>query len=282
MSKSAALQTIIELVGVAVNHNSVYAGDNKTTFYSAGQGEPVILLHGNPSHGLFWYPVIGPLSNKFKVIAPDVVGYGESDKPSAPYDSHFYCSWLNEFMDAIGLKKASIVGHSQGGAIAIHFALDYQERVEKLVIVDSGGLGPLESTGVLINLILYSLFPSRKAALRLGRYSFHSFTGIIGWEAVTEYSVEVLRLPGSRRAPLRSGNIGGRITSEQLGNIVQDTLLIWGEQDLYFSVSQAEDAHEAIPGSQLQIIPSAGHVPFYDQREEFNSILISFLRSGPN
>ena len=277
MSKSAALQTMIELVDVAVNHNSVYAGDIKTTFYSAGQGEPVILLHGNPSFGLFWYPVIGPLSTRFRVIAPDVVGYGESDKPSAPYDSHFYCSWLNEFMDALGLEKASLVGHSQGGAIAIHFALDYQDRVDKLAIVDSGGLGPLESPRVLFALILYYLFPSRKAALRLGRYSFHSSTEIIGREAVREYGVEVLRLPGSRRAPFRSGKIGGRITSEQLGNIIQDTLLIWGEQDIYFSVLQAEDAHKAIPRSQLQIISSAGHVPFYDQREKFNNILIGFL-----
>ena len=99
---------------------------------------------------------------------------------------------------------------------------------------------------------------------------------------MTEYGVEVLRLPGSKRAPLRSGKVGGRITSEQLGNIAQDTLLIWGEQDIYFSVSQAEDAHKAIPRSQLQIIPNAGHVPFYDQREEFNNILISFIRSEPN
>ena len=282
MIKNAALQTIIELVGVAVNRNSVYAGDIKTTFNSTGQGDPVILLHGNPSYGLFWYPVIGPLSNKFRVIAPDVVGYGESDKPSAPYDKHFYCAWLNEFMDALGLNKASIVGHSQGGAIAIHFALDYQERVEKLVIVDSGGLGPLESTGVLFNMILYVLFPSRKAALRFGRYAFHSSTGRIGREEVMEYGVEVLRLPGSRRAPLRSWKIASLITSEQLANIVQDTLLIWGEQDIFFSASQAEEAHKAIPRSQLQIIPSAGHVPFYDQREDFNNILINFLRSEPN
>ncbi len=280
MIKTAALQKIIELVGVSVNHNSLYAGDIKTTFNSTGQGDPVILLHGNPSYGLFWYPVIGPLSNKFRVIAPDVVGYGESDKPSAPYDKHFYCSWLNEFMDALGLNKASIVGHSQGGAIAIHFALDYQDRVDKLVIVDSGGLGVLESTGVLVALILYVLFPSRKAALRLGRYSFQGSTEISGRESWTDYGIEVLKLPGSRRAPLRSWKIGGRITSEQLGNIVQDTLLIWGEQDKYFSVSQAEAAHKSIPDSKLHIISNSGHVPFYDQPEEFNNLLINFLSSG--
>lgn len=277
MNKTTALQSIIDLVGVAVNRDSVYAGDIKTIFNSTGQGEPVILLHGNPAHGLFWYPVIGPLSNKFRVIAPDVVGYGESYKPSAPYDKHFYCSWLSEFMDTLGLKRASIVGHSQGGAIAIHFALDYQDRVDKLVIVDSGGLGDLESTGVLAALFLYVLFPSRKSALRLGRYSFEGTREISDREFLTDYGIEVLRLPGSRRAPLRSWKMAGRITAEQLGNIEQNTLLIWGEQDTYFSVSQAEEAHKVIPRSQLIIIPNAGHVPFYDQREVFNTTLISFL-----
>lgn len=281
MSRSAALQSLIELVGVPVNHSSVYAGNIKTKFLSAGQGKPVILLHGNPSYGIFWYPVIGQLSSQFKVIAPDIVGYGESDKPSALYDSHYYCSWLNDFMDALGLKRASVVGHSQGGAIAIHYALGYQEKVDKLVIVDSGGLGVLESTGVLIALILYVLFPSREAALRLGRYTFHKSEGLLLSETAVEYGVEVIRMPGSRRAPLRSWKIGGRITSEQLGNIVQETLLIWGEQDTYFTVSQAEGAHKAIPKSQLHIISSAGHVPFYDQREEFNNILARFLISDP-
>jgi pimeloyl-ACP methyl ester carboxylesterase len=125
------------------------------------------------------------------------------------------------------------------------------------------------------------LFPSREAALRLGRYSFHKSEGLLLSEAVVEYGVEVLRMPGARRAPLRAGKIASRIASNQLGNIVQDTLLIWGEQDNYFSVSQAEGAHKAIPKSQLHIISSAGHVPFYDQREEFNNILARFLISDP-
>ena len=279
MSRSAALQSLIELVGVPVNHSSVYAGNIKTKFLSAGQGKPVILLHGNPSYGIFWYPVIGQLSSQFKVIAPDIVGYGESDKPPASYDSHYYCSWLSDLMDALDLQKANIVGHSQGGAIALHYALDYPERVEKLVIVDSGGLGRLESVGVMFALIWYVLCPSRKASLRIWKYSLHKSEKSIGLKALREYGVEVSRMPGARRAPLLGGKVGSRIPPEQLGNISQETLLIWGEQDNYYSVSQAEDAHKSIPGSQIRIISNSGHNPFYDQPKEFNNVLMKFLLS---
>jgi pimeloyl-ACP methyl ester carboxylesterase len=279
MNRSVDLHRLIELVGVPIHHDSVNAETIKTTYLSAGQGDPVILLHGNISYGINWYPVIGPLSSRFRVIAPDIVGYGESDKPPASYDSHYYCSWLSDLMDALDLQKANIVGHSQGGAIALHYALDYPERVEKLVIVDSGGLGRLESVGVMFALIWYVLCPSRKTSLRIWKYSLHKSEKSIGLKALREYGVEVSRMPGARRAPLLGGKVGSRIPPEQLGNISQETLLIWGEQDNYYSVSQAEDAHKSIPGSQIRIISNSGHNPFYDQPKEFNNVLMRFLLS---
>lgn len=279
MNRIAALQRLIELIGVPVHHKSVNAGTIKTKYLSAGQGDPVILLHGNISYGISWFPVIGPLSSRYRVIAPDVVGYGESDKPPASYDDSYYCSWLSDFMDALGLQRAHIVGHSQGGAIALHYALDYPERVEKLVIVNSGGLGRLESIGVFFALFWYVLFPSHKAYLRIGKYSVHESEKSIELEALRGYGVEASRMPGARRAPLLSGKVGSRIPPEQLSSISQETFLIWGEQDKYFSVSQAEDAHKSIPGSQIRIINNSGHVPFYDQPVEFNNVLMRFLLS---
>ena len=280
MNRIADLQRLIELVRVPIHHDSVNAGTIKTTYLSAGQGDPVILLHGNISYGISWFPVIGPLSSRFRVIAPDVVGYGESDKHPASYDDHYYCSWLSDLMDALGLQRAHIVGHSQGGAIALHYALDYPERVEKLVIVNSWGLGRLESIGVFFALIWYVLFPSHKAFLRIGKYSVqkkHKKTIVL--EALRGYGVEVSRTPGARRAPLLAGKVGSRIPPEQLSSISQETLLIWGEQDNYFSVSQAEDAHKSIPRSQIYIISNSGHIPFYDQPEEFNNVIMRFLLS---
>ena len=279
MHRIADLQRLIELVGVPIHHDSVYAGTIKTSYLSTDQGDPVILIHGNISCGINWYPVIGPLSSRFRVIAPDIVGYGESDKPPAPYDNHYYCSWLSDLMDALGLQKASLVGHSQGGAIALHYALDYPERVEKLAIVDSAGLVRLESIGGLFALIWYILCPSRKAILRIGKYMLYKSEKPIGLGALREYCIEVSRIPGARRAPLLSNKLGILIPQEQLGNISQETLLIWGEQDNFYSVSQAEDAHKSIPGSRIRIISNSGHIPFYDQPKEFNNVLMRFLLS---
>lgn len=279
MSRFDSFQQLIELAGVPIHQDSVNAGTVKTTYLSAGQGQPVILLHGNISYGINWYPVIGPLSSRFMVIAPDIVGYGESDKPPAPYDSHYYCSWLSDLMDTLGLQKANIVGHSQGGAIALHYALDYPERVEKLAIVDSAGLVRLESIGGFFAMIWYILCPSRKASLRIGKYMLYKSEKSIGLEVLREYCIEVSRMPGARRAPLLSNKLGSLIPPEQLGNISQETLLIWGEQDNFYSVSQAEDAHKSIPDSKLHIIANSGHVPFYDQPEEFNNLLNKFLSS---
>lgn len=280
MDRIAALHRLIELVGVPVHQESINAGTIKTKYLSAGQGDPVILLHGNVSYGIFWFPVIGPLSSRCRVIAPDIVGYGESDKPPASYDDRYFCSWLSDFMDALGLQRAHIVGHSQGGAIALHYALDYPERVEKLVIVNSGGLGRLESIGVLFALNWYVLFPSRKAGLRIGKYSFHKSE-----KSDRVRSTKRIWCRGFKNARSKASSftrwkkMGSRILPEQLSRISQETLLIWGEQDKYFSISQAEDAHKSIPGSQISIISNSGHVPFVDQPEEFNNILMMFLLS---
>jgi 2-hydroxymuconate-semialdehyde hydrolase len=230
-------------------------------------------------NGISWFPVIGSLSARFMVIAPDVVGYGESDKPPAPYDSHYYCSWLSDLMDALGLQKANVVGHSQGGAIALHYALDYPERLDKLAIVDSAGLGRLESVGGLFAMIWYILCPSQKASLRISKYMLYNSEKSIGLEALREYCIEVSRLPGARRAALLSNRLGSLIPPEQLGYISQETILIWGDQDNFYSVSQAKDAHKSVPECQIRIISNSGHVPFHDQPEEFNNVLMRFLLS---
>jgi len=280
MNRISDLQRIIELVGVPIIQDSIKTGTVKTTYLSAGQGDPVILLHGNIMNGISWFPVIGPLSSRFMVIAPDIVGYGESDKPPAPYDSHYYCSWLSDFMDALGLQKANVVGHSQGGAIALRYALDYPERLEKLAIVDSAGLVSLESLGGLFAMIWYILCPSQKASIRISKYMLHNHEESIGLEALRKYCIEVSRMPGARRAALLSNKLGSLISPEQLGIISHETILIWGDQDNFYSVSQAKDAHKSVPRCQIRIISNSGHIPFFDQPKEFNNVLLRFLLSN--
>ncbi|WP_417887530.1 alpha/beta fold hydrolase [Zunongwangia sp.] len=108
----------------------------------AGNGYPVILLHGTGAGSVTWYPSISILSKYFQVIAPDIVGYGESDKPNnVPYNRPYFAKWLKGFMEKLKISKANLVGFSQGGAIALQFVMDNPNMVNKLVLVNAAGLG---------------------------------------------------------------------------------------------------------------------------------------------
>ena len=277
MRRMTVLQSLIGRIGVPVEQGTASAGTVKTGYLTAGSGPPVLLLHGDGAAAIYWYPVIGPLSSYFRVIAPDIVGYGESDKPSAPYDRPCFSAWLGDFLDALGLQKTSLVGHSLGGAIALQFTLDHPAQVDRLVLVDSAALGKVVSFGVLLAALWSNMFPSRAARLRLRRYAVHNPENID--EALGEYGIEIRRMPGGARAFWQGrGRAGARIPAEQLGQITQETLIIWGEEDRFFPVAQAETAQKAMSRAQLHIIPKAGHLPYFDQPQAFNDVLVRFLK----
>jgi 4,5:9,10-diseco-3-hydroxy-5,9,17-trioxoandrosta-1(10),2-diene-4-oate hydrolase len=253
----------------------VYAGTINTVYLAAGSGQPVVLLHGALAAGITWYPVIGPLAAHFGVIAPDIVGYGQSDKPPGRYDRAYYCAWLADFLDALGVEKAHLVGHSQGGAIGLQFALDHPARVDRLVLVDSAGLGNGVPLGVILAMLCYNLFPSPATGLWLSRYAVRSPRSID--PALGEYMIQVTRASGGRRSLLRS-RTHTRFGARKLGQITQQTLIIWGRDDRFVPVAQAGAAAEAMPHAELHVIPEAGHVPFFDQPQAFNDALIRFLK----
>jgi 2-hydroxymuconate-semialdehyde hydrolase len=275
LDKTAALQHLINAVGVPVERQTVSAGTIQTAYLIAGSGEPVLLLHGASAAGITWYPVIGPLSAHFCVIAPDIVGHGESDKPSAPYDRPYYRAWLADFLDVLGVQKAHFIGHSLGGAIALQFALDHPARVDRLVLVDSAALGDGVPLSVVLAMLFYNLFPSRATGLWLTRYAVHSVHSID--PALGDYMNQLTKEPGGRRTLLR-GRAHPRIPPQQLGRIAQQTLIIWGEEDRFIAVENAEAAVKAMPHARLHVLPKAGHTPFFDQPQQFNDVLLRFLK----
>src|SRR3954464_15638033 len=105
-------------MGVSVEEGEVIIDSIKTAYLSAGSGDCVLCLHGAGAGAVTWYPAINAISNSFHVLAPAIVGYGESDKPKAPYDRPYFSKWLNGFLMALKISRAHIVGLSQGGAIA--------------------------------------------------------------------------------------------------------------------------------------------------------------------
>jgi 2-hydroxymuconate-semialdehyde hydrolase len=275
LDKTAALQHLINAIGAPVDQETVSAARLQTAYLTAGSGEPVLLLHGASSVGITWYPVIGPLSGHFCVIAPDIIGYGESDKPSAPYDLSYYCAWLAGFLDALGVQRAHVVGHSQGGAIALQFVLDHPARVDRLVLVDSAALGGGAPLRVVFAMLCYSLFPSPTTGLWLTRYLVHNVQSID--PALGDYMNQVTEVPGGWRTLLKTRTHSG-IPPQQLGKIAQQTLIIWGEDDRLFGLDHAKAAARAMPHARLHVLPQAGHAAFFDQPQQFNDMLLDFLR----
>ena len=262
--------------GILVERETTFAGTIKTSYLRTGYGSPVIFLHGGGAGAVAWYHVIKDLSKFIFAIAPDLVGYGESDKPYASYDRHFFSQWLKDFTDTLGLETCVLVGHSLGGAIALQFALDHPERVRRLVLVCSAGLGlSLPFVPLLKGLLLYS-FPSKMTSRYLHAGLVYRPENLD--EEFIEYAKEVCQKPGGKRAFWRGcGRAVFPIRFGELRKIVQPTRLIWGAEDRVFPLSHARRAIRMIPNAHLHVIPQAAHIPFFDQPKVFHNVLLKSL-----
>ncbi len=283
MERTRVLEKLIKRIGVPVEQRVVDAGSIKTNCFVAGNSKPVLLLHGAGKGAIQWYPVIGSLSAHFLVIAPDIVGYGESDKPSASYDRPFFATWLRDFVNALGLKRFSLVGTSQGGAIALQFALDRPEQVDRLVLVNSAGLSEISQkvpASLKLRMMWQELFPSQTSSHWILK-NYALFDGGEIDPAILEledYGREVIRMRGGRRAFWQGrGRAVAAISQEQLMQIPHRTLLIWGKEDRTFPLSSAQEAAQVMPNAQLQIVSKARHSCFLEQPNEFNRVLLQFL-----
>lgn len=271
-------QALIDKIDALVTQSEVMAGSVRTAYLSAGSGYPVICLHGAGAGAVTWYPSIGPMSKSYHVIVPDIVGYGESDKPDATYDRPYFSRWLKDFLLSLNIPKAHIVGLSQGGAIALRFSLDNPEMVEKLVLVDSGGLGAKPPISSLMGMLWLNNFPSAMANRFYSRYILCNPDNRDPLHP--KYSIEVIKSKGGKNA-FRQGR-GAAISPmsvDLLRRIQNDTLIIWGEDDQLFSIKYGEAATKLIPTSIFCRIPNAGHLPLMDQPDIFNKVVFDFLGS---
>jgi pimeloyl-ACP methyl ester carboxylesterase len=237
---------------------------------------------------------VTPLAEQFTVIAPDLLGQGESAKPRAEYSLGAHVDTLCDLLDALGHERATFVGQSLGGGVVMQMAYRFPERCERLVLVDSGGLGQ-EVNGILRLLALPAaefMFPlvcspplraaARRVATWLGRAGVRSTPS----REEMWHSYESLADAEGRRAFFRSLrdviDWRGQAVSalDRLHHAAKiPTLIIWGAQDPIIPVSHARAAHEAIPGSRLVIFEGVGHYPHCEAPERFVETLVDFMAS---
>jgi pimeloyl-ACP methyl ester carboxylesterase len=287
MSSDGSRWALMEL------RTTIIDGDG-VAYRLAGKGPLLLLVHGMAGSAETWRHVMPALAERFTVLAPDLLGQGQSDKPRGEYSLGAHANTLRDLMDALGYERATLVGQSLGGGVAMQFAYQFPERCERLVLVDSGGLGR-EVTFYLRMLTVpgfESVFPlfcapwlrdaGNRVATWLGR------AGVRSSPAREEIwrSYASLADARSRLAFFRSLrdviDFSGQAVSalRRLYRAAQlPTLIVWGARDPFIPVSHAVTAHDAIPGSRLEIFDNVGHYPHCEAPERFVEVLVDFIAS---
>lgn len=257
---------------------------------------PVLLLHGGgyDSASLSYKPSIGPISQHHRVFAPDWPGYGESDKPKIRYSTEYYVEFLGHLMDALGLERPSLVGISMGGAISLGFSLRWPQRVEKLVLVDSHGLGKEVPWRVmsyivvrlpLLNKVVWALLGRSRRMIRWSLQTVFYDPQAVPRSLVDEV-YQLTKKPGVgqawrswQRNEIRWSGLHTNFV-DKLHTLTIPTLILHGAEDRYVPVSWAQRAHTLIKDSELHIFPQCGHWLTREKPTEFNRVVLEFLARG--
>jgi pimeloyl-ACP methyl ester carboxylesterase len=262
------------------------------TYRRLGTGPTVVLVHGITSSSRTWSTVMPALAEHYDVIAPDLLGHGMSAKPRGDYSLGAYASGIRDLLVALELPSATIVGHSLGGGIAMQFAYQFPERMERLVLVDSGGLGrevnvalraaTLPGAEFVLPLLCAPVI--RDATSAVGSF-LHGF-GLRPSADVAGISEGFASLSAddARRAFLHTARSviepsGQRVDARDRLYLADGipSLIVWGENDHIIPVAHGIAAHELMPNSRLELFPAAGHFPFNDDPHRFVRVLRAFM-----
>jgi pimeloyl-ACP methyl ester carboxylesterase len=252
----------------------------------------LVLVHGIAGSSQTWEAVMPALAADHVVIAPDMLGHGESAKPRGDYSLGAYASGLRDLLAVLGHDRATVVGHSLGGGIAMVFAYQFPERTERMVLVSAGGLGPEVSIALRAaslpgsELVLPLLFST--PLVRAGRIVAGAL-GSLGWKAAPDVeevgrgiaSLADLHTRAAFVHTVRSviDPLGQRVSARDRLYLADGmpTMFVWGDRDPIIPVEHAHAAAELVAGSRLEVFPDAGHFPHREDPVRFVDVLREFL-----
>ena len=275
-------------VGEAILHG------HHVSYRTAGEGPVVLLIHGITGDSRQWNEIIPQLADRYTVLAPDLLGHGQSAKPRGDYSLGAYAASLRDLLIVLGQRRATVVGHSLGGGIAMQFSYEYPVFCERLVLVDSGGLGSevhlllraatLPGAEFVLPLIAHSRVHVVGEAIgqalgRLGLEAGHDLAEMTrGYASLSDSEARSAFLHTLRAVIDHSGQRVSATDRLYLAELLP-ALIIWGRRDPLIPVEHAAVAHEAIPASRLEIFDGAGHFPHIEEPVRFARVLIDFIES---
>ncbi|MFJ8389980.1 alpha/beta fold hydrolase [Streptomyces sp. NPDC094438] len=277
---------------VRLRHRVVHG--YRRAYRIAGEGPAVVLIHGIGDSSATWAELIPGLARSSTVLAPDLLGHGASDKPRADYSVAAYANGIRDLLGVLGIERATLVGHSLGGGVAMQFAYQFPEHTERLVLVGAGGVGrevnPVLRAAALpgADLLLATLsWPGMRWPTRLAIELMRLLDTDLGQDAPDLLNlVDALPDATSRSAFIRTL----RAVVDWRGQVVtmldrcyltqgMPTMLIWGSRDSVVPELHAHRAHAAMPGSRLEIFEGAGHFPFHADPARFLALVADFVET---
>ncbi len=294
-TKSAPhLRPVHDVEGPSLQFRTIHG--HRRAFRTAGSGPALLLIHGVGDKSASWGPVHAKLAQRFTVIAPDLLGHGESDKPRADYSLAAFANGMRDLLAVLGIDRVTVVGHSFGGGLAMQLAYQYPHLVERIVLVSSGGvaqdvcvglraaampmgseaLAVLRAPGVMPAVRLFGRAVEKTlGSTKFGRDVGDAVSLLEGFQDAKALSAfaRTLRSVVDRR--------GQFVTMLDRSYLVEHVpvQIIWGEDDPIIPVRHAHIAHEAMPGSRLEVFEDSGHMPFSDHPDRFVEVVERFIDS---
>jgi len=267
---------------------------HERAYVRMGSGPVLLLLHGLACDHTTWLPVIRQLARHHTVIAPDLLGHGQSGKPRGDYSVGGYANGMRDLLTVLGIDKVTVVGHSLGGGVAMQFAYQFPERTERMILVSPGGLGP-EVTPLIRAITL----PGSHQVIGIGTLPGIRQAGTALLRALhrsglpaTRDLAEVADIYESFRDPRTRAAIrqvvravidvkGQIVTMVDRAYLTQEMpmLVVWGADDLVIPFKHARSVADLAPGAVVEIFPNAGHFPHKDHPERFVKVVRQFIRT---
>lgn len=277
------------MASIPLEHVSIHG--HEVGYRMAGEGPTLLLVHGMAGSSRTWREVMPALARDHRVLAPDLLGHGESAKPLGDYSLGAFASGLRDLLAVLGIDAVTVVGQSLGGGVAMQLAYQHPELVQRLVLVGSGGLGrevswllrilTLPGAEYLMPVLFPRFVADRGDDLNRALHDFGLRAPHIGemWRAYSS-----LAGTENRRAFLRTLKAvidpGGQSVSASdrlYLAAAMPTLIVWGDQDPVIPVAHAVSAHEAMPGSHLELFEGVGHFPHVEEPARFVEVIRDFV-----
>jgi pimeloyl-ACP methyl ester carboxylesterase len=264
----------------------------RVVYRVAGSGPPIVLIHGMLNSSSHWQSVALNLAREYTVIAPDLIGHGDSAAPRGDYSLGAHAASIRDLLAAVGIDRATVVGHSLGGGVAMQFFYQFPQRVERLVLISSGGLGhgvsPMLRTAALPGmsaLLSATIHPRLLGGLRAaGRRLSERGAGSGVYLQAIARALSPLENRDARAAFLHTLRAvidvhGQRVSATDRLYLLESmpTLIVWGERDHTIPLQHGRSAHQAIPHSHFRTLPRAAHFPHLEDPDGLSALLRQFV-----